>query len=126
MSEYINRQALLREIYKDPAPPGIVRVAQLLDAIQEAPVVDVVPKSKLDKALVLIEEFEKTIDNGAEVCHGCHAKYAERMRIAKAEVAREIFKEIENTMFAFGTIPYKNAVVNLDTLDKLKKKYTEV
>lgn len=93
------------------------------------------------EALALIEQYEKTIDNGVETCNGCHAKYAEMIRTAKAEVAREIFAEIEgeinNLEYRVKTprktvkIEELKAQVNWvlhdvvpQTLAKLKKKYT--
>ena len=42
-----------------------------------------------------LEEYEKKIDDGIEVCHHCHEKYAEKIKAAKIKACKEIADEIK-------------------------------
>lgn len=125
MDEYIKRtdayNAILDELVGTGYQSGALR------AIEFIPTADVVPRAELAEALATIEKYEKTIDNGVETCNGCHAKYAEKIRAAKAEVAREIFAELERTsMFAdYDTDGERILCFYAQEYDDLKKKYTE-
>jgi hypothetical protein len=109
--------------------------------IEDAPTADVAPRAEVEELIYRLEcllchatggrlskhtydllTMETAVTDYLDESY-CEGK-EEGYKNAKAEVAREIFKDIEGTMFAFGTIPYNNAVVNLDTIAALKKKYT--
>lgn len=141
MARYIDADALKLDIDMSQGATITDFALSVIRAVQNAPTADVVPKSDWLEALALIEQYEKTIDNGVEACNGCHAKYDEKIRTAKVEVAREIFAEIEgeinNLEYRVKTprktvkIEELKAQVNWvlhdvvpQTLAKLKKKYT--
>ena len=77
MDEYISRNELLKVIQLNVAEAHNERCAQLLEAIVNAPAADVVPKSE-------VEDLKDTNEHLAVL-----------LMEAKAEVAREIFEEIE-------------------------------
>lgn len=68
--EYIERGALLKDIYNNPAEAHNERCAQLLEAILYAPAADVVEKERYDHVLELARKmhtwiFSNTYDEQA-------------------------------------------------------------
>lgn len=89
MARYIDADALLRDIYRNPEGDSGERCAQILEAILSAPTVDVAPR---------------------------------------AEVAREIFEEIEKNIVVLELsecLNIKNIDVDTRLYAELKNKYTE-
>lgn len=74
-----------------------------VDDLQYLPIADVVPKSEYDR-------LEKLFKDMTQEAMG----YLNRIYGISSEVAREIFEEIEKTVFA-----------DMDFFKELKKKYTE-
>lgn len=83
MAEYIERDELLKELctVSAPTPSESWIVEKCIQKVNEQPTADVVPKSEVDK----------TIAEWAWL----HADVLNKLDNAKAEVAREIFAEIE-------------------------------
>ena len=40
-----------------------------------------------------IERLTNIVDDGAEVCHNCHSKYAEKIKHTKAEAVKELLEK---------------------------------
>ena len=81
----------------------------------ELPTADVAPKSEVKKLENTYNRAIRKIDN----------KTITAIRIAKQEVAREIFEEIEKMLIDSTHIPDCSRFVDIDKLAELKKKYTE-
>ncbi len=81
------------------------------DALDLAPTSDVVPKSEYDR-------LEKLFNDMTQEAKG----YLNRIYGIRAEVAREIFAEIENLM-SFNNAGL--AIITVKKYEELKKKYTE-
>ena len=79
-----------------------------IDAIENAPTADVVPKSEVDLYRKQVDELEDEL-----------ASTYDKLETAKAKVAREIFEEIDKN-FIIITLYISNI-----TFAELKKKYTE-
>ena len=93
-----------------------------LDMIEDAPTADVVPKSEVEK---LQEAYNDRLAKDIQT-------NAEFVKHAKAEVAREIFEEIDSLLKIFCDEPlYSSDDLVCDIADlvydiaELKKKYTE-
>jgi hypothetical protein len=92
---------------------------------------DVAPKSEVEELSDKYEDLKLKYadlqkDHDELLAWGGHIKSAERAEIEKA-VAREIFGEIEYNFAEIRKIEYANPPVGVmfNTLDYLKKKYTE-
>ena len=88
--------------------------------INEIPTADVVPKSDYEQLKAMYE------DNETQRAYTINM-LGERLELQKNEVAREIFVEIEYNFAEIRKIEYANPPVGVmfNTLDYLKKKYTE-
>lgn len=75
---------------------------------------DVAPKSEVEK---LQEAYNNRLAKDIQT-------NADFVKYAKAEVAREIFEEIEREITGLGTLPNNSVIVSLDRIAELKKKYT--
>lgn len=106
MSEYINRDELLKMLPDDlPYKASVKRV------LMQAQTADVVPKSEYDS-------LKKLFNDMTQEAKG----YLNRLYGIRAEVAREIFEELERTVMYpnWASQNYKNWY-----FAELKEKYTE-
>ena len=92
------------------------------------PPADVVPKSEVEELNRECESLGKTVNEASELIRKLKGKVEE----AKAEVAKEIFEEIENALFnnhcldEWSDYPTPHYYEELkDEIAELKKKYTE-
>ena len=107
MARYIDADAFKRKLIDEKSffPAIVAR------ALEEMPTADVVPKSEVDKwQNALMGECALT---------NCPLKTQ-----LKAEVAREIFEEIDELIFQHGRGDLADKYFYL-AMDELKKKYTE-
>ena len=81
--------------------------ADCLGFLDDAPTADVAPKSEVERWR---RNLEAVLEERAE---------------EKAELAREIFEEIEKTFIDSSTLPDCAMFVDIDKVAELKKKYTE-
>ena len=103
MSEYINRDELLKMLPDDlPYKASVKRV------LMQAQTADVVPKSEYDS-------LKKLFNDMTQEAKG----YLNRLYGIRAEVAREIFAEINEECFD------QYGYINYEALAELKNKYTE-
>jgi hypothetical protein len=91
---------------------------------------DVVPKSEvadLQDALKCEKETNKHLSDEYIALQKALDAYEETsgLKHAKAEVAREIFEEIEKTFIDSAALPNCARFVDIDKIAELKKKYTE-
>lgn len=98
---YIDADALLREIHRNPAEEHGERCAQILEAILKAPTANVVPREMYNRAM---DGLKAVIEERAE---------------DKSEVAREIFEEMDKIF-----LPLLHEVSQVYIYVQLKKKYT--
>ena len=103
MARYIDEG----DIYELFQPTGIARIH--VAQIDELPRADVVPKSEVEK---LQEAYNDRLAKDIQT-------NAEFVKYAKAEVAREIFEEIERAIKNYGIC------FSCPPIAELKKKYTE-
>ncbi len=78
----------------------------------EAPIADVAPRAEVDLYKKLNEELEDEL-----------ASTYDKLENSRAEVAREIFEEIEQTCRVCGAFGVRGYI--MDDVANLKKKYTE-
>lgn len=75
----------------------------------------------IDKKEQEIERLTNIVDDGAEVCHNCHSKYAEKIKQVKAEAFKEFLsalQERDSTM--------DKRIVSMDTIyDLVREKVGE-
>lgn len=104
----------------------LVPLSVVRKALQMTPTADVVPKSEVDMCQHLIKDAWKRIEELDELCG--------ELQKAKAEVAREIFEEIEELLeCSFSSCHINGTEEQFDfyradlgfQLAELKKKYTE-
>lgn len=111
MARYIDADALLENLKKQYGEElgwqCTVNMSDVGMMIEDAPTADVVPKREVDKTI-------------AEWAY-LHADTLNKLENSKAEVAREIFAEIEN-LFAVENF---RLICNRQDFAELKKKYTE-
>ncbi len=112
MPRYIEANALVRQMtlqanrtmLGEIAPPQL-SYSEMLEIIADAPTADVVPRERFDR---VFGNLKAVLEERAE---------------DKAEIAREIFEEIDRMIF--GTIiPNDCAIISIAMLAELKKKYT--
>lgn len=127
MIEYIEREALITHMKDLPRwfektdgsgweenPLGLFEPDNVIASIENATTADVVPRAELEHTLAEVREAKKL--------------YVKDIAKAKAEVAREIFEEIENKFF--GQIDEDSGegilcIYAQDYYEDIKKKYTE-
>ena len=72
------------------------------------------------------ERLTNIVDDGAEVCHNCHSKYAEKIKQAKAEAIKEFAERLKehkidvDVSFGYGREVYTEAVAVIE-IDNLVK-----
>ena len=102
----------------------------LLDLICEAPTADVVPRAEVDELKRENESLATTVNEASELI----GKQRTKIEKVKAEVAREIFEEIEVSIavhaFTSKSEDYADGMYDaIEWVDskiaELKKKYTE-
>lgn len=101
----------LKEMANVLAPFKQSTILGVVSTIENYPTADVVPKSEVDKTI-------------AEWAY-LHADVLNKLENAKAEVAREIFEEIEKTFIDSAALPDCARFVDIDKIAELKNKYTE-
>ena len=103
-----------KDVYRLVEPTGVARVH--CSQIDELPRADVVSKSDVDLYRKQVDELEDEL-----------ASTYDKLEKARAEVAREIFEEIEEQIAFFRMYRFLSNGVNaiVKVLDELKKKYTE-
>lgn len=122
MARNIDAEVLLKKLF----PLGMVErgnypinAKAVKCAIEQSPTADVIPRSKVEELARENESLAKTVNEASELIH----KLRNQVEKAKAEVAREIFEEIEQTCVdSFGCF-YIGATHG--AFAELKKKYTE-
>ena len=122
MARYIDADALIERILKlkvvtdDMYGMGIARgIERAETAIQMQPTADVAPRAEVDELKRENESLAKTVNEASELIR----KQRTKIEKVKAEVAREIFEEIERETKNHG-IAYTQRKIA-----ELKKKYTE-
>lgn len=143
MDEYIKKQDLIdwcNETYqKQTKIQGKEYCNAFLQAVVMAPTADVVPKSEPErlvdrwigsgeltpdeKTLRLIEALRDEAKRYER--YYFNHEYDKLIGEAKAEGAREAIEEIEREITKFGILPNNCAIVSLDTIAELKKKFEE-
>ena len=116
MAEYIEIEKIFpnRVFYVNEETP-LTSLNALINHICNLPTADVVPKSEVDLYKRQVDELEDEL-----------ATTYDKLEKAKAEVAREIFEEIENDYADFLFDGHRNIVVLTEKdFAELKKKYTE-
>lgn len=122
MPRYKDIDAILKKLPDDlPYKASVKRV------LMQAPEADVVPREECEKwyheyhkikdELRQEKEYHRATEKAAD-------KYFADLQTAKAEVAREIFEEIEN-IFGKHMLWYRFTEAQYQLYVELKKKYTE-
>jgi hypothetical protein len=83
MARYIDADSLLKKIWYDNSDSIVLR-SYAAELVKAMPTADVVPKSEVDLYRKQVDELEDEL-----------ASTYDKLEVAKAEVAREIFEEIE-------------------------------
>ena len=70
-----------------------------------------------------IERLTNIVDDGAEVCHNCHSKYAEKIKQAKADAIKEFADEViaDLTLLAKYEDEFRQSVI-LGVVHTIKSK----
>ena len=132
--EYKKTRKLISEgeTHLDNLAEGFSEASRVIDGI---PTANVVPTERLENALKLLEKTEDEL-YGPEgevtkltaelnAMRGAANSYKMHYENAKAEVAREIFAEIEGMFIRYTFDDDYIALGIKDEFDELKKKYTE-
>ena len=116
MARYIDADALIEFITKGLNNPDKTKAfgydsIEILTEIEYVPTADVAPKSEVEQLRKALDEYEETSG----------------LKQVKAEVAREIFEDIESKlMVTIDPISFDGmARIWVDDFCELKKKYTE-
>ncbi len=109
MDEYIKREDALDAVLFALAGTGLQ--SRAISAIRDVNTADVVPKSEYDR-------MEKLFNDMTQEAKG----YLNRLYGIRAEVAREIFEEIEEHFYNNES---QTGVLLYEDFAELKKKYTE-
>lgn len=125
MARYIDLEELERRIKKH-VKPEIPEEKAFVEYYKDEcirqgyamPTADVVPKTEVDK----LEQDVTRLVQENEALKDSNEHLAVLLSEAKAEVAREIFEEIENAKY---TILGLQDIVSMGDIEELKKKYTE-
>ena len=135
MAQYIVREAVLKIIGDNcPHDKGGYNTEEEMGAgaacsyvmkdVENIPTADVVPKSEADRLLAELEDKQFRCDSCDRIAL-TSAEHKFCIKQAKAEVAREIFEEIEILFSSpetpIGVIP----CLASQEYEELKKKYTE-
>jgi hypothetical protein len=111
MAEYIDREKLIKKLIDKGFYPALVK-----SAIENAPAEDVVPKSEVEDLKELIKVY-KSCKEELAIKHGITVI---ELQLAKQEVERLIFEEIENLKY---TILGLQDIVSWEDIAELKNKY---
>lgn len=88
-------------------------------AIEQSPTADVIPRSEVEELARENESLAKTVNEASELIH----KLRNQVKKAKAEVAREIFEEIDILVDDWKHSRIQS-IQFIAELAELKKKYT--
>ena len=110
---------------------------KVLQAIDDTPTADVVPRSEVEELKRENESLAKTVNEASELIR----KLRSKVETSKTEVAREIFEKIESAKVSIGDFKIKTFkiislgevaeqtitgdMVAFSDIAELKKKYTE-
>lgn len=118
MARYIDADAFLDKFNKaleSQQHYGFYNQAKItqyvMKAIENEPTADVVPKS----------EYDEVLSNWQKIHDSYNSDCIEHYKYGRAEVAREIFEEIEQWLGNYNGC----RVITYEKFDELKKKYTE-
>jgi signal recognition particle GTPase len=111
MPRYIDAELLDPEDFENCTP------YQAREIIEDIPTADVVPKSE-------VERLEQILNSYA-LQYGTVKDQQAVIDKAKAEVAREIFEEIEEMLISSSLLLDCTMLIDTEMLAELKKKYTE-
>ena len=122
MDEYIKKQDLIdwcNETYqKQTKIQGKEYCNAFLQAVVMAPTADVVPKSEVEN--IISNQRQRLNEYKTQI-----VTLQEKLDQAKAEGAREAIEEIKREISKFGILPNNCAIVSIDTIAELKKKFEE-
>ena len=108
----------IKRAYSDELSPKVLEVRLCL--AQNAPTADVVPKSEVERLTINMNAYglaAKRLQEDVERLQDINNRQVEDVRLAKQEVAREIFAEIERVCIdTFGNFNHR-------VFAELKKKY---
>ena len=116
--EYIEREAAINVVINNPYRLAY-KTGKTIQEIKEIPTADVVPKSEVEWLYKQVDCLLQEVMYNDDIA---------KMKVdeAKAEVAREIFEEIESKkMFLKDCVGNMGIVVLFKDIAELKKKYTE-
>ena len=140
MAEYIEREAVEEIMQKHICSDctneksldcPLCQLHRPFDEISKIPTADVVPKSEVEKLKQDLEIAEIAIENRNIELEGMRTaanSYKMHYEQAKAEVAREIFEEIESLLATYTYEDNYGDYISTgvtEELAELKKKYTE-
>lgn len=136
MARNIDAEVLLKKLF----PLGMVEggnypinAKAVKCAIEQSPTADVIPRSKVEELARENESLAKTVNEASELIH----KLRNQVEKAKAEVAREIFEEIQKTFHNLRVLSVapdgavrshvikKSPCIDIGKFIEIKKKYTE-
>ena len=122
-TEYISRNDLLTVINADVAEAHNERCAQLLDAILNAPIAEVVPKTHYETVEALARRLEKAIGEKEDKIQSL-IKESDSVEVkASIEVAKAIFAEIDRLVLAYMSGHILSGAF-CEGIDELKKRFT--
>lgn len=123
-TEYISRNDLLTVINADVAEAHNERCAQLLEAILNAPIAEVVPKAHYETVEALARRLEKAIGEKEDKIQSL-IKESDSVEVkASIEVAKAIFAEIDRLVLLYKSGHYILSDTFCEGIDKLKKRFT--
>lgn len=125
MARYIDADLIKQKLQeKSINDPTTFINTVLIGLLDDAPTADVVPKSEVARLEIELEKARrKYLPSGLQACSEEEAIKIGR-EYGKADVASEIFAEIEQ-LVGFCPIENQCAIVSLVEIAELKKKYTE-
>ena len=120
MTRYIDVDEAVKAIMTSPKVPvygheGRYMLSSIISVLMQQPAADVVPKADLDGWLTIVEGFQQMFEYSYE-------QHQEELAKMKAEVAKEIFAEIE-VKIPFLCENQKAYEAFMMKLAELKKKY---
>ena len=91
----INRLQAEKEHYSRKEKVLAETIYNYKQALEEAKAENERLKNDLKEIGEDYERLDNTVTNGAEVCHNCHLKYAEKIKQAKAEAYKECIEKVK-------------------------------
>lgn len=123
-TEYISRDDLLTAVHTDVAEAHNERCAQLLEAILNAPIAEVVPKTHYEVVEALARRLEKAIGEKEDKIQSL-IKESDSVEVkASVETAKAIFAEIDRLVLAYMSGHILSGAF-CEGIDELKKAFLE-